>query len=463
MKRIDGFLAQLALFLKPGQIAVDPGTRTYYAQDWSKSLTPDASAILFPESTLEVSKILSLARSHGIPVVPSGGRTGLSGGAVAAKGEVVVSLIRMNHMGPVHEGALTVKVEAGAITEAVHRHCAPHGLTWPVDFASKGSSTVGGNIATNAGGVRVIRYGNTRNWVLGITAVAMDGTVHEFNSELEKNNTGYDLRQLLTGSEGTLAVITEATLKVCPLPKSKTAVLFALENFPKLLALFATARKEFPTLSAFECLDSACMESVTGHFAMPFPFPSRAGVYALLELENTSFDEVESPLARILEEGLAQDAVLAQTDKEAAALWKYREGVAESILHGHEVHQEDVSVPVSKLEEFYAEIESRYERELPGFKVFFFGHIGDGNLHIFIQKPQGLSNEEFVQRAHTSDHELFKILQRMKGSVSAEHGIGLLKKHAIGFSRTGPELALMRGLKSVFDPENLLNPGKLLP
>ncbi|NDG85197.1 MAG: hypothetical protein EBX52_09210 [Proteobacteria bacterium] len=229
------------------------------------------------------------------------------------------------------------------------------------------------------------------------------------------------------------------------------------------MALFALARKAFPTLSAFECLDSASMESVSKHFSMPPPFQTRAGVYALMELENTTFEEAESSLSKILEEGFALDAVLAQNDKEAANLWKFREGVAESILHDHEVHQEDVSVPVSMLEEFYAEIESRYAQELPGFKVFFFGHIGDGNLHIFIQKPRDLDSREFLEKAHASDHELFKILHRLKGSVSAEHGIGLLKKHAIGFSRTGSELILMRGLKSVFDPKNLLNPGKLLP
>jgi glycolate oxidase subunit GlcD len=461
MKKIDSFLAQVATFLRPQQIATDSESLTYYAQDWSKSLTPNASAILFPESTAEVSQILKLASAHALPIVPSGGRTGLSGGAVATQGEIVLSLTRMNQIGALHESALTLRVEAGVITEAVHQHCAPYGLTWPVDFASKGSSTVGGNIATNAGGVRVIRYGNTRNWVLGTTVVTMDGTIHHYNSELEKNNTGYDLRHLISGSEGTLGIITEATLKLCPLPKQTLVILFSLKDFPSLLRLFNFARSTFPHLSAFECLDSASMESVRNHFSMPLPVTTPGSVYALMEIENTPFSEAESGLSRIMDDGIALDAVLAQNDQEAKTLWHYREGVAESILHEHQVHQEDVSVPVSKLEAFYSEIESRYAKELPGFQVFFFGHIGDGNLHIFIRRPKGLSTEKFIEKTHESDHALFQILQKLNGSVSAEHGIGILKKHALHFSRSEAEQSLMRGVKRVFDPKGLLNPGKI--
>jgi FAD/FMN-containing dehydrogenase len=289
----------------------------------------------------------------------------------------------------------------------------------------------------------------------------MDGTIHHYNSELEKNNTGYDLRHLISGSEGTLGIITEATLKLCPLPKQTLVTLFSLKNFSALLKLFAFARSTFPQLSAFECLDSASMDSVRTHFSLPLPVATPGSVYALMEIENTSFSDAETGLSRILEEGLALDAVLAQSDQEAKTLWRYREGVAESILHEHEVHQEDVSVPVSKLEAFYSEIESRYAQELPGFQVFFFGHIGDGNLHIFIRKPKDLSSEVFLERAHQSDDALFKILQSLKGSVSAEHGIGILKKHALHFSRSEAEQSLLRGVKRVFDPKGLLNPGKI--
>lgn len=462
MKRIDGFLTEIARFLDPSQISRSSEDLAFYAQDWSQTLTPLASAILFPKSTAEVASILKSAHAFDVSIVPSGGRTGLSGGAVATQGEVVLSLTRLNFIGDLHTGALTLPVGAGAVTEAVHRHCEPFGLTWPVDFASKGSSTIGGNIATNAGGVRVIRYGNTRNWVLGITAVTMQGEVLHFNQDLEKNNTGYDFRQLFLGSEGTLGVITEATLKLCPLPARTLVALFSLADFSKLLDLFSTARQSFPTLSAFECLDAASMDSVRVHFRLPLPVSTPGAVYALLELENVDLANVEADLERILESGLVLDGVVAQNEKEAKALWAYREGVAESVLHGHEVHQEDVSVPVARLGDFYSTLTERYEKALPGWKTCIFGHIGDGNLHIFIQKPEGIATAGFKRKAHETDLELFKILARFHGSVSAEHGIGLLKKHALPFTRSGLEIELMRKIKRSFDPKGLLNPGKII-
>ncbi len=461
MKKLDKFLTEVGGFLPAEQVRTDPDSLSYHAQDWSRVLTPNASAILFPASTEEVSKILKSANEHAIDIVPSGGRTGLSGGAVAIRGEVVLSLTKLNHIGPIHEGALTLQAGAGAITEAVHKFCEPHGLTWPVDFASKGSSTVGGNIATNAGGIRVIRYGNTRNWVLGLTLVTMDGTVHTFNSELEKNNTGYDLRQLMIGSEGTLGVITEATLKLAPLPKETQVLFFSLKGFPELIGFFNACRKTFPELSAFECLDHESLESVTEHFKIPFPVGSPGKVYALMEVENTDLTSLEERLEKILEEGLILDAVIAQNDREKKSLWQYREGVAESILHGSLVHQEDVSVPVAKLPEFYSTIQRRYQEALPGWPVYFFGHIGDGNLHIFIKKPEKMGLSEFQDSARKSDHELFEILKQHKGSVSAEHGIGLLKRHALHFTRSVPELEIMKGIKKTFDPNGLLNPGKI--
>ncbi len=461
MKKIDSFLTEVSSFLSPEQVCTDPDSLSFYAQDWSRVLTPRASAILFPSSTLEVSKILRSANEHRVPVVPSGGRTGLSGGAVATDGEIVLSLTKLDFIGPIHEGALTLRTGAGAITEAVHKFCEPHGLTWPVDFASKGSSTVGGNIATNAGGIRVIRYGNTRNWVLGLTLVTMDGTIHTFNSELEKNNTGYDLRQLMIGSEGTLGIITEATLKLAPTPEETQVLFFSLRGFPELIGFFNACRKTFPEMSAFECLDHESLKSVSAHFKIPFPVRNEGAVYALVEVENTSLPLLEDRLERILENGLILDAVIAQNEREKKSLWQYREGVAESILHAALVHQEDVSVPVAKLPEFYSTIQKRYEEALPGWSVYFFGHIGDGNLHIFIKKPENMPPSEFQESARKSDHDLFQILKHLEGSVSAEHGIGLLKRHALHFTRSKSELEIMRGIKKTFDPNGLLNPGKI--
>ena len=475
MNTIDGFLTEVRAFLKESQIITDPREGDHYAQDWSAVLTPHASAIFFPENTDEVSKILSCASRLKISVVPSGGRTGLSGGAVATNGEVVISLTRINFIRDLHLGSLTVQVGAGAITQAVHEFCEPHGVTWPVDFASKGSSCVGGNIATNAGGVRVIRYGNTRNWVLGLTAVTMDGVIHEFNGELEKNNTGIDFRQLIIGSEGTLGVITEAVLKLAPLPQSRAVFFFALRDFAAVIKLFGFARSRISWLSAFECLDRSCLESVMNHFKLKSPVnldgdeSTQPQVFVLMEVENASSDESMVWMNDIFEAGLVIDGVMAQNDREAKELWHYREAVAESILAGHDVHQEDVSVPVAALSDFYSEIHARYAKAF-GSGVFFFGHIGDGNLHIFIQRPKSRSpsteatdRATFLANAKSTDLELFEVLRGFQGSVSAEHGIGILKRHALHFTRSPIEIALMHGLKKVFDPAGLLNPGKVLP
>src|SRR5215813_12323766 len=228
----------------PAEIFVDdPAELAELGRDFTRVYSPDPTAAVFPRSTEEVSRILALASQHRVPVVPSGGRTGLAGGAVAARGELVLSLARMRRMDPVDELGATVRVQAGAVTQAVHQHAAARGLTWPVDFASKGSSQVGGNIATNAGGVRVIRYGLTRQWVLGLQVVTATGAVLELNGALEKNNTGFDLRQLFIGSEGTLGVITEATLKLTRLPGRLDVFLFAVPDLASVLALFREARR----------------------------------------------------------------------------------------------------------------------------------------------------------------------------------------------------------------------------
>lgn len=458
-----------SLFLD-GFFSVKPEDLEKYGKDWSGVLTPSPSAIAFPRSTSEVSVLLKECLRLRIPVVPSGGRTGLSGGAVAARGELVLSLEKMNRIGKADLRSLTLDVQAGAVTEAVHEAVKTDGLTWPVDFASKGSSQIGGNLSTNAGGVRVIRYGLTRNWVLGLTVVKMDGEILRLNGALEKNNTGIDLRQVFIGSEGTLGVITEAVLKLARLPdEAKTHVLFfALRDFSAVLGLFAEARKAAFTLSAFECLSARCLEVVLeSGLRTPFLTKSSAGkspesVYALLEIEEDRPGELETWLESALLLNGVVDAVGPQSPAERSSLWALRERVAEVILGRGETHQQDLSVPLVSLGSFFNDIEARYAIAYPEFEVFIFGHIGDGNLHIFIQKPKDLSASEFHQRCAESDTMLFELCQKFQGSVSAEHGIGLLKRPALHYSRSAADLALCRGLKAVFDPENLLNPGKMI-
>ncbi len=461
MSNYDGFLTAISKLLPADQVRRDATSLETYGQDWSNLLSPNAKAILFPANTEQVSQILKLATEYKQTIVPSGGRTGLSGGAVATQGECVLSLEKINFIGPIDTLSQTVTVGAGAITQAVHEATAPHGLTWPVDFASKGSSQVGGNISTNAGGVRVLRYGSTRNWVLGLTAVTMDGTRHTLNGSLEKNNTGVDFKQMLIGSEGTLAVITEATLKLCPIPRSRLVFLFSLPDFASVVRLFQFARNKVKQISAFECMDEACFTVTCQHLNITPPLKEAAKGYVLLEVQNESFENSEAWLNEIFEKQLVTEGLMAQSEKEAETFWQIREGIAESVLAGHEVHQEDVSVPLANLGAFYAQIHSRYTQEYPHAEIYFFGHIGDGNLHIFIRKPKNLTKEAFIQMAHESDLKLFETLAKFEGSVSAEHGIGLLKRHAIHFSRTPAELAIFRQLKKIFDPLHLLNPGKI--
>jgi FAD/FMN-containing dehydrogenase len=447
-------------------LSQDPGDLVAYGKDWTKVYPPKPSAIAFPRSTDEVAQLARLCTHHRVPIVPSGGRTGLAGGAVAPKGELVLSLARMSRMGEVDTLAQTVRVQAGAVTEAVHKHCEAHGLTWPVDFASKGSSHVGGNIATNAGGVKVIHYGMARQWVLGLQVVTMAGEVLELNGALEKNNTGTDLRQLFIGSEGTLGIITEATLKLARVPGSLEVFFFAVEDMTAVLKLFHEARRAPFALMAFETLTHNCMEAVTEALGLKSPFPGRSGAYVLMEVERPASDDaravLDAWLQGLFEKGLVSDGTIAQSPREARDLWKIREGTAESIFHRGLPHKNDIAVPVSELDAFVGEMYALFRHSYPGFEIYLFGHIGDGNLHVNTLGPKDMAREEFFRRCEEQDQELFKLVQKRRGSISAEHGIGLLKKDALHFSRAPEELAYLRAIKKVFDPQGLLNPGKIL-
>ncbi|MDB4988945.1 MAG: FAD-binding oxidoreductase, partial [Myxococcaceae bacterium] len=269
---LSALLARIERDFPADFLTREPDDLSEYGRDWTRVYAPAPSAIALPRNTEEVSRLLALCHELGISVVPSGGRTGLAGGAVAKDGELVLSLVRMRRIDPIDFLGATLRVQAGAITEAVHQHCEPHGLTWPVDFASKGSSQVGGNIATNAGGVKVIRYGLTRQWVLGLQVVTATGQVLELNGALEKNNTGLDLRQLFIGSEGTLGVITEATLKLCKPPARQSVLLFALPDMAAVLRLFRDARKAPFVLAAYEFFTDRCLARLSRHRKVRSPF-----------------------------------------------------------------------------------------------------------------------------------------------------------------------------------------------
>ena len=447
-------------------LSVDPDDLKNYGKDWTKVFAPAPSAIAFPRTTDEVSRFLKLCLEHSVAVVPSGGRTGLAGGAVAAHGEIVLSLARMNKMGEVDVLAQTVRVQAGSVTEAVHKHCEILDLTWPIDFASKGSSHVGGNISTNAGGVKVIHYGMTRNWVLGLQVVLMDGSILELNGALEKNNTGLDLRQMFIGTEGTLGVITEATLKLARVPRALDVFFFALNDMATVFQLFMEARRAPFTLMAFETLTHNCLEVVCEHLKLKKPFAEPSGAYALIEFERPVSEsaraELDAWLASLFEKGLVVDGVLAQSPREARELWSLREMIAEALFTSGFVHKNDISLPIAELKNFIDEMYKMYATKHSSMEVYLFGHIGDGNLHVNTMKPDDMSRDEFLKRAKESDRDLFSLVQKYQGSISAEHGIRLLKKDALTYSRTAGEISLFKQMKAVFDPKGLLNPGKII-
>ena len=439
----------------------EPDDLVEMGKDWTKVHPPAPSAIALPRTTAEVARLLAICNDARVPIVPSGGRTGLAGGAVAKDGEIVLSLQRMRRMDPIDLLGQTVRVQAGAITAAVHEHCAAEGLTWPVDFASKGSSQIGGNIATNAGGVKVIRYGLTRQWVLGLEVVTADGSVLELNGALEKNNTGTDLRQLFIGSEGTLGVITEATLKLARLPGKLDVFLFGVRDVAAVLRLFREVRASGPfTVMAYEFFTDRCLRRVERHRGLGNPLAEAHGCYVLLEVEAHGAP-LEPWLESLFDRGLVDDGTMAQSSSEAARLWSLREGISESLSATGLPHKNDISLPIAGLESFCSALDELFAKRYSDWEICLFGHIGDGNLHVNVMKPDALEKAAFFAQTSDADHAMFALVKAHAGSISAEHGVGLLKKPYLAYSRAPGELALLKTLKRALDPNGILNPGKI--
>jgi FAD/FMN-containing dehydrogenase len=458
---VTALVAELEARL-PGVVTTDPSDLAEYGRDWTKVHTPKPCALARPRTIEEVQAVVRACHARGIAIVPSGGRTGLAAGAVAANGELVLSLARMSAMGEVDVVGRTVRVEAGAVTQAVHEHCAPHGLTWPVDFASKGSSHVGGNIATNAGGIRVIRWGLTRNWVLALEVVLASGELLTIGGALEKNNTGLDLKQLFIGSEGTLGIIVAATLKLAPVVRDTDVMLFAVSDLAGVLGVFRAAQNAPFTLSAFEFFTDRCLARVTRHRKLTSPLSEAGGCYVVLEAEKGDPAKTEAWLAGLFEAGAVLDGTMAQHATQAASLWALRESISESLSATGLPHKNDIALPIANLEPFCAELEALIATRYPDWEVCLFGHIGDGNLHVNVMKPDALDRERFLAQTHEVDHAIFELVRRYGGSISAEHGIGLLKKPYLSYSRSPAELEAMRAVKRALDPTGILNPGKVL-
>ncbi|MBU45631.1 MAG: FAD-binding oxidoreductase [Spirochaetaceae bacterium] len=455
-------------------IVDDPTELESRRSDRTGTGLPGALAIAEPNSTEQIQSIVRLCRKLRLPLVAQGGLTGYAGGASSVGNCLLLSLRRMSRILSLDPYLPAVTVQAGCITANLQQYALEHGYYFPVDFASAGSSQIGGNVATNAGGIRLIRYGGMRSHVLGLKAVMGNGEILQTNGEVLKDNTGYNLKELLVGSEGTLGIITEVTLALTSPPPETIVLLCGVASVESILDLLALGRKTGLDLHAFEFFDRACMDSVIQYNDLDsvlegFPW------YCLLEFSSgekaTEFMESEELL------GICSDALPADSESGKKKFWSYRENISESLSHGP-VHKNDISIPLAKIPSYMRDLESLIARDFPDFRKYLFGHIADGNIHINL-KPAIAANEpsshqqqldedstdsdksDFFAQCRQFDVKNTDLIRKHHGSISAEHGIGLLKKQALRTVKSESEIRWMQQLKRIFDPDGILNPGKI--
>ena len=454
--------AQLAAIVGPDRVLTDADSLLHYGRDWTRVHTPAPVAVVLPGTVAEVQDIVRLAGHAGLAIVPSGGRTGLSAGAVARNGELVIALDRLNQISGFNPIDRTVQCGAGVVTEQLQQFAEEQDLFYPVDFASSGSSQIGGNISTNAGGIKVIRHGMTRDWVAGLKVVTGTGELLDLNRGLVKNNTGYDLRQLVIGAEGTLGVVVEATMALSRPPQNLAVLVLGVPDMAAIMSVLGTYQNAIE-LSAFEFFSELALCKVVEHQGLQRPFETPASYYALLEFEQPDEAAMEKAMElfeHCMEQGWVLDGVVSQSVAQAETLWRLREDISETISRWTP-YKNDISTLVSRVPDFLAEVEEVVTASYPEFEIVWFGHIGDGNVHLNVLKPDAMSMEDFQQRCGEVSKWVFEIVQRYEGSVSAEHGVGLLKKDYLHYSRSPLEIEIMRAIKLAFDPQGIMNPGKI--
>ena len=434
-----------------------------YGKDWTRQYKPAPAVIVLPRTIEEVQAIVRLANERGFSIVPSGGRTGLSGGAVAQNGEAVVALDRMNTILDFNAADRQVTCEAGVITEQLQQFAEEKGLFYPVDFASSGSSQLGGNVATNAGGIKVIRYGMTRRWIEGLKVVTGKGDLLDLNRGLTKNATGYDLRHLFIGSEGTLGIVVELTIALEKAPKDPTVLVLGVEDMAATMPVLEAFHNGL-NLTAFEFFSDNALAHVMQEKNLQKPFESDCRYYTLIEFEQLGEQDLDTAMKlfeHCLEEGWIVDGTISQNLTQAQNLWRLREDISETIAQ-FTPYKNDISVKVSAVPGFLNDVDELVSKAYPDFEIIWFGHIGDGNVHLNILKPETLEPAEFFEKCGKVSDFVFDIVKKYGGSISAEHGVGLLKKPFLHYSRSAEEIAYMRAIKQAFDPHNVMNPGKLL-
>lgn len=441
-----------------------------YVTDWRKRYKGTALAVLRPSSTAEVQKLVAIAQQFDLAIVTQGGNTGLVGGSVpVGRGdEILISMHRMNKVISVDPLSDTMSVEAGVTLSAAQNAAEQAKRLFPLSLASEGTATIGGAIGTNAGGTAVLAYGNMRELVLGIEVVMPDGRVLDLMRRLRKDNTGYDLKDLIIGSEGTLGIVTRAVVKLFPLPKSRATAMIALDSPDDALKLFTDAKsKAAHGLTTFELMPRIGIDLVTQHIAgTRDPLSTRTEWIVLMEISSPVSDGAntlaELILADALEDGLVRDAVLANSLDQRDDFWRIRESLPEAQVREGASIKHDVSVPIGEVPLLISRVNADIRTIMPGVRPVPFGHMGDGNLHFNLQAPVGMDSETFMAEADALHACVYGHVIALDGSVSAEHGIGQLKRQQLQDTKSPVALDLMRRVKDAFDPEHRLNPGKIL-
>jgi FAD/FMN-containing dehydrogenase len=470
LSKPDVLLEQLRAIVGERGI-VPPGEQAPYESDWRDYFRGRAAVVVKPASTQEVAQVVALLAQAGIAIVPQGGNTSLCGGSIpdGSGRQVIVNLSRMNRVRAVDVENNTMTVEAGCILANLQQEAERHGRLFPLSLAAEGSCEIGGNLSTNAGGTAVLRYGNTRELVLGLEVVLPDGRVWNGLRGLRKDNTGYDLKHLFVGAEGTLGIITAAVLKLFPKPRSQATALVAVESPAAAVALLSALRERCgERITGFELISRNCLDLVFRHIpGSRDPLGERHPWYVLAELSDSSAGPalaglLEESLGAIAEQGGIADAVVASSQAQRLALWKLREDIPESQKIDGVSIKHDVSVPVSRVPQFIERANAALLERFPGIRIVAFGHAGDGNIHYNCGAGDPEEARAFFSKSEEVNHIVYDVVAALDGSISAEHGLGQLKREEIKRYKSELELELMRAVKKAVDPRGVMNPGKVL-
>ena len=468
---MDPLIAGLQAIVGERYCLTDAGATEPYLTDWRDIYHGAAHAVVLPETTEQVQAIVRLARQHGVTIVPQGGNTGLSGGATPDESgrAILLALKRMNKVRAIDPANNSMIAEAGCILADLQNAANDAERLFPLSLAAEGSCQIGGNLATNAGGINVLRFGNARELCLGLEAVLPDGSLFSGLRQLRKDNTGYDLKQLLIGSEGTLGIITAAALKLFPKPIARATAILSLPHLDKAVELLVRCRAGMADqLVSFELLPRFGIELALAHVpGLTWPLQDLPDWSILVEANTSSaaFDltaAFENTLAAALEAGEIADATVATSDTQSRAMWRLREGIVEGQWREGANIKHDISVPVAEVPRFLISATPALQAAWPEVRILAFGHLGDGNIHFNLVQPKGESKERFLDRTAAMNTIVHDQVQKFGGSISAEHGIGQLRRDELQQRKSPVELELMRRIKQALDPENLMNPGKLL-